>query len=339
MTFTYSGPSVAAAFVAGVFNDAESRAQDKANEAADEFTTARGVVAQAPDSLAAGRNTAPTITPADIDIGLLLARQQALDDQAQSRPDDLSLASLVDDIDSFMASYFPGVEAGVAAARLALAELMAGSNFAGGRELARLRLSQVEEKQFLDFDQKEDELLRSYANRNFPLPPGELVHAIALLRTAQLQELGDTAFEFDAAEMAREREHLERTMRLLVSNRAEAIKTFSAYLAAACLARYDQKMAETEAANRTTQMLSDQLAQMLTAQNKAAALQVRAGEIDHGLSRQYLTALDKLAEQQANGQLQAALAMAKVLGAQAATAYNNMRGSVGITGSEEMNEL
>lgn len=337
--YTYSGPSVAAAFVTGVFNDADQRAKDKARESEDEFAAARGAVAQTPNLMAAQLVPGPPPSQIVIDLSSLLDRQTEIDALADDRAGSLNLPQLVSDVESFMGKYFPGVDAAVASARASLSALMSSSNFADGREVARLRLLQVEDRVHRDSEDREDELIRTFANRNYPLPPGELMHQLTTLRTGQLHALADASYEIDAAEAAREREALERTMRLLVSNRADAIKAFGSYLASACLAQYSRAIAETEVEQRQSLLLSDQLAQVLTATNRAAALQLRAGELTHGLSRQYLVGLDRLAEQQANAQLQAASAMAKVLGAQAATAYNNMRGSAVVSSSEAIDEL
>lgn len=337
MSFTYSGPSVAAAFVAGVFNDAETRTQAAASDATAEFASARAAVAVTPDSLAGAITTAPTITPTDIDLSVLLDRQGELAASSDDRA--TMLTALVGDLDAFLAEFFPGVDAAVASARDALTALLAGSNFADGRELAGLRLEQAKDKQRRGVHDAEDKAISSFAERNFPAPPGELMHQLGELRKGNLYELADQAWEFDAAEAAREKEALERTLRLLVSARADAIKAFSAYLSAACIARYDKALAQTEASHRATQTLADSLYQQLAATNRAGALQLRAQEAEHGLTRGYLSGLDRLAEQQAAAQLAAATAMAKVLGTQAATAYNNMRVGASVRGTEEMSDL
>lgn len=337
MSFSYTGPSVAAAFVAGVFNDAQERAADAASDADTEFGAARGTVAVTPDALAAGLTTVPTITEADIDLSQLLDRQAEISAAADDRA--TLFSDLVSELESFMASYFPGVDAAVRAARDALVALLQGSNFADGRDVSRQRIGQAEEKITRDAMERDDVLINQFAARGFPVPPGELMHRLARQRIADTDTLADQAIEIDQAEAAREKEALERTLRLLVDNRSRALQAFAAYLAAACAARYDRGVKQTEASHRATQLMTDLLADQLATTNRAAALQIKAGEVDHGLDRQYLASLDKLGEQQANAQLQAALALARMLGTQAATAYNAFRASASVGSAEEMNDI
>jgi len=337
MPYSYSGPSVAATFVAGVFNDAEERADDLGSDAATEFGAARAAVADVPPALAEGLTQLPTITEATIELGPLLDRQAGLDAAADARA--TLLAGLVEQVESFMSEFFPGVEDGVATARAALVTLLAGINMADGREVAGLRLRQAEDKLTREDEDAVDTVLGDFAARGFELPPGEAFWRIGERRRKQLQALADVSFDIDMAEGGRERENLERALRLLVDIRARALAAFGTYLAAALRERYARAAAESAAQFAATQQLADRLFLQQQATNRAAALQIRAAGQDHGITRAYLTGLDRLAEQQAQDVLRRALAMAKVLAGQAATAYNAFRASAAIRASEDLNDI
>jgi hypothetical protein len=336
-SFSYAGPSVAATFVAGIFNDAEERGNDKGDDASTEFGVARGATSDVAPSLAAALTTAPVIPETTIDVGELLSRQAELDAMGDNRG--VVLSGLVDDIDDFLTEFFPGVDAGVATARAALVALLAGTNMADGKEVADLRLRQAEAKQVRTDDDEVDTLVAGFAARGFEAPPGELVYQIGARRRAQVEALADVSFDIDMAEGGRERENLERALRLLVDLRARAIAAFAAYLGAAVRERYEQAMAQSEAVFRAQETLAERIALQQQAMNRAAGLQIRAAQSDHGLTHGYLSTLDRLAERQAEAVLQKALALAKMLGAQAATAYNNFRASARIAGTEEINDL
>lgn len=337
--FSYSGPSLAATFVAGVFNDAEGRATAAGVQASTEFGTARGVLGGIPDSRAASFLRGPTLAPVTVDLSPLINAEKQLDNVLDTRAAALGLSDLLAQAEQFLSTFFPGVDDAVASARTGLMALFGTSDFANGKRAARLRVDMDQARTRRGLEAKEDELMRTYADRNYPMPPGMLVEDLTQLRVQQLHDLTDKSLEIDAAELARERENLERALRLLVSSRAQAIQAVGSYLAGMCAARYSALMAQTQASYAEAQVMTDALYQQLSATSRAAALQIRAGDVDHQLGHGFLQSLDQLAQQQVDLQLQAALAMAKMLGAQAATAYNNMRASASVQSSEEIDEL
>lgn len=337
MPYTYNGPSVAATFVTGVFNDAEDRADDLGSDASAEFTAARGQTADIAPALAAQLATSTTFPAPTIDLGSLLDRHAGLDAEGESRA--ALLAGLVGRVSDFMDEFFPGVEDGVATARAAIVALLQGTNMADGREVAQLRLRQLEARQQRADEPRIDKIVGDAFARGFEVLPGESLFLMGEARRADMQELADASFDIDQAEGGREAGNLERALRLLTDLRARAIEAFAAYLSAALREHYQREAAETGARLAATQQLADRLALQQQATNRAAALQIQGAQRDHQLTRGYLSQLDNLAERQAQAVLSRALAMAKVLSGQAATVYSAFRASAGISAVEDMNDI
>jgi hypothetical protein len=334
---TYSGPSTAAVFVAGVFNDAAARADDTATDASAEFTTATNVVADIPASNAEGLAPSTTLTAATIDLTNLIARQGDVEATQIEIADVLD--GLVDKLDAFMAQFFPDIEDAVAAARATLVSLFAGANMADGRALAALQIDEAVEKSERNRVFAEREVVNRFAARGYRAPPGRLGLELMQLERQDMHGIIDTAREADRSAGAREASNLARMLELLKSTRAKALDAFGSFLVRACNEKFAQQRITQEARFAELMQLEDKLRETLVLTNRAAALQLNAKELDYNVERSYLQQVDKLVEQTAEAELNAALQLAKVLGSLAAQAYNNLRGGATISLSEDMNAL
>lgn len=335
--FTYSGPSTAATFVTGVFNDAVDRADSQATDAASEFTDAANLVDGIPASNAEALAPVATIAATTIDLSSLLGRQGEIDGTLIEIG--TVLDGLVDKVDSFMTQFFPDVEDAVAAARAQLVTLFSGDNMADGRGLAQLKIAEVQEKGERNHAIEEREIINRFAARGFRGPPGRLALALMQHQRDSSHEIVDAARNFDREGGEREASALIRMLELLRNTRAKALSAFSSFLARACTDKFDAQRITTDARIAEFMMLEDSLKEQLELTNRAAGVQLRAKEQNYGISHDYLAAIDKLVEAQAQAQLQAALGLAKNLGSLAAQAYNNLRGSASIGLSESMTDL
>lgn len=340
-TFSYVGPSVAATFTAGIFNDAELLASQKDSEANAVYDEARRKVGQLvdppylPDDERTSTESAGTTlseSPIEIDLGPLLEKQASLNGVLDSRS--TILDTLVTEVEDFFDDFFPGVNEAVEEARAALEAMIAGPNFADGVQRARIRFDMEQDKLRRGLVDTEADMLAKYAARGFPAPPGALVFEMGQAQRANLYGLADASLTIDEEESRREATNLERALRLLVNTRNQAITAFSSYLAAAATDRYDEAMAKTKRVHDAEMLLNDGAYRYILEVNKVAATQLKKIEADNQLSKQYMDHANKFAEVAAGTSVDALTKQAKAIATMASTAFNQLRAETGISGRE-----
>lgn len=349
MAFEYSGESVAAAFTAGVLNMMQSLAtayEDQAKEAYTELRThvsdiedppeaadsnARYGTGKAGTSFSRPDSAFPS-TPVVIDLTPLREKQDGLDGVLASRFHVLD--DLVTQVEGFFDEFFPGVNEAVEEARVALEEMIAGSNFADGVQRARIRFDMEQDKLRRGLVDAEADMLAKYAARGFPAPPGALVFEMGQAQRANLYGLADASLTIDEEESRREAQNLERSLRLLVNTRNQAITAFSSYLAAAATDRYDEAMAKTKRVQDAEMLLNDAVYRHIIGVNKVASTRLKQTEADLRLSDAYIATANKFVESVYDTHMKSMTQNAQTLATVVATAYNQMRAQTGVNGRE-----
>lgn len=334
MTFTYSGPSISAAFTAGVFNEALRLGADKAADATGEFDKARDAANDTPVPSLLSALSAANFDPALLDESVLNDALAQLDQTFGARSS--LLEGVVEEIDAFFNEYFPGVNEGVEQARVALTDMLASSGIVDGRALARLLFLQARNISRRDVREAEDDAIAAHANAGFHVPSGQLAWTLAQMNRKEMNALADAEVTGTGQGASKESSGLERVLNMFTQSRTNAIRSFSTYLARVAASRYDESLQSVEAQLMNQRQLSEAMSEYAQARARIASFELRKLEGNFDIDSRYLGTLDKIVEQQVAAYVDALLAHAKNLGLQAATAYNNARASTGVGASEQI---
>ena len=330
---TYSGPSVAAAFSAGVMNNAwtlaaqiNSRFENKIDEALTEAAGAPYVIA--PTALS--DLLMPALPTMDLDPSALndsVARIRAIDIDAL-------INDLAGGFDHFIATYFPLGDELQAAIDWVDRALTTGGTGINVNVEAQL-WNRDRDRILRDAGRAEEDASASWAARGYPLPPGALSDQVLQIRrdayvavAASSREQAIKSFE---AELENVRFAVDRAIQLrtsAISAAGEYVRTLAIGPEMAMKLAITPLEAQAKAFAATASFYQAQLAayeiplRLSTAQDD---VQLRVRELNQ---KSDLAVLGE--------RVQAVLAGAQASATQAAAMLNGFHASVGVSGSEQM---
>jgi len=330
MSFGYSGPSVSAAFVAGVFNDAWESATQRALEAKD---WSRDAISRA---------SAPPVLPPPSPIPLPklpgvvpMATTDAKAAQAMFDSNGEKIrANMVKDFADFLFTHFGGI-AEFDSARSWLQRALNGGG-TGISPVIEQQLFERERSRLLnEAARSEDEIVTTWAARRFPLPPGAAAAQLARLRKETDDKIASAAREVAVQAATLEIENVRLAVGQAISMRVSAISAAGEYIR-------NLAMAPQLGAQLTTALLdsqaraADTVVKFYQAQLSAAELPVRVQTTNSELQLRANEANQRTASEAMNQRVQATLAAAQSLGTQAAAALNSLHAQAGISANESL---
>ena len=334
MSISYSGPSVAAVFAAGVLNEAWS-------EASQIGRTADAQIKQTYTE--AGKNLTRISKPADFDtITAKIPVQPPLDtsgmrnavNDARSVVDKALIAKLAGGFEQFMTDYFPiGDELSGALAWLNTALNDGGS---GINTAVEAQIWQRDQDRILrDASRADSEAMVSWSARGYPLPPGALNGALARNRLAAQAEIADSSRAAAIKSFETEIENTRFAVGKALEFRVAAISSAGEYVKALALGPKLCADLSISVMDAEAKLFSASEA-FYRAQIAGYELPLKVAGIKAELNMRIQTMEREKELKQISEKVSVLQAGAQMAATQAASLYNGFHGSVGLSGSESL---
>lgn len=334
MSISYSGPSVAAVFAAGVLNEAWS-------EASQISRTADAQIKQTYQE--AGKTLPLIIKPTDFDsITAKPPVQPPLDtggmrnavNDARSVVDKTLIAKLAGGFEQFMTDYFPiGDELSGALAWLNTALNDGGS---GINTAVEAQIWQRDQDRILrDASRADSEAMVSWSARGYPLPPGALNGALARNRLAAQAEIADSSRAAAIKSFETEIENTRFAVGKALEFRVAAISSAGEYVKALALGPKLCADLSISIMDAEAKLFSASEA-FYRAQIAGYELPLKVAGIKAELNMRVQTMEREKELKQVSEKVSVLQAGAQMAATQAASLYNGFHGSVGLSGSESL---
>jgi len=329
--FTYTGPSVSAAFVTGVFNDSWDLATTRAQEATD-LSHEAVALAGNPERLPGAPQIPSALVPTlpQISTPLSSAEAQALFTQNAAQ----IKGELVQGFSTFLSQYF-GEMPEFSAARDWLTRALT----TGGTGLNATVEAQIYERErtriFNEASRDEGEVLSDWAAKRFPLPPGAAAAQIMRIRKGASEKLAAAAREVAVQKMQSELENVRLAVSQAVNLRLSAINAAGDYIRTLATASQTGVNLATALVDAQARIAST-LTSFYQAQVAAAELPVRVATTNAELVQRTNEANQRASIDSLNQRVSATVAAAQSLGTQAAAALNALSARAGIDASERL---
>ncbi len=331
MSFSYSGPSTSAAFVAGVFNDAWGLATDRAMEAKDWASDAISRASSPAAISATPQVVAPAMPSAPLmDTPIKISEAQSLFDANLHNVRD----KLVSDFSDFLSEYFGSLpEFDAAQAWLQKALTTGGTGLA---PVIEQQLFERERSRILnEAARSEDEILVTWSARRFPIPPGAATAQLTRLRKETDDKIASAAREVAVQQATMEIENVRFAVGQAVTLRISAISAAGEYIRTLAMAPQVARQLTTGLVDVQARIAST-LTSFYQAQIAAAEVPLRAQTTNAELLQRTAEANQRSAVEAMTQRVQATLAAAQSLGTQAAAALNSLHAQTGISANESL---
>ncbi len=331
MAFTYTGPSVSAAFVTGVYNeswdlafqksaDALSMSQDAVNRA-----STPSLIVSTPQAAVPDVPTAPYLT-----APMSIAEATAL---YNSTVNEIK-ALLTDNFSAFINDYFGNTDAfDSASAWLNKAITEGGTGLTPAVE--QKIYDRDRDRVLAEARRTERQAVTGFSSKRYRLPPGAMMAGVANIRREAGDRLGDNSRQLAIQSMTMEIENVRFAVERALGLRTQAVQAAGDYIRVLALGP------QTGAAI-TTSMLDVQakaaqtLSSFYTAQVTAAELPLRARLSNAELVQRTSESNQRASIDAMSQRVQATMAAAQSLGTQAAAALNGLSAQTAFTGSESV---
>lgn len=330
-SFTYTGPSVAAALTVGILNNAEDIAAEK-------MTKTEQLSNQA---IAAADVTVPdldSLTPPVIDTSIAPATSNNSRGLilAEMRSDQLEvLDELVDLFQGFMGTYFPW-EPEFDAARSWVNRALT----TGGTGLNPLYERQIIERDrarlAAESARAEDEVMKQWAARRFPLPPGAAAHQILQIQQGLRDGLAASSREVMIKQMEIEVENARIALNTVVDLRKSSLSLAMDYVKGMIFSYTFPTEQVVQSAAAATEVEKAAVA-YYQAQVSLKDLVARAAINTYDTQARFVEAKANIELNYVRQKVDALIAGMQSVGTQAAAALNAMHGSVGFSGNDASN--
>lgn len=331
MTFTYSGPSTSAAFVAGVFNDSWDLATAKSSDAltrTDAAITAASAGAAdiaAPSTVAYTSPTAPTApTP------LSLADAQGLFDTNK----DTILTLLTDNFTSFLTANFP-IGTYLARAQTWIENALLGGGSGINATVEEQLWERERARALKEQARMADELVTTWAARRFPTPPGALTYQQLQLNRDTAEKLGENSREQAIQSWKAELDNVRFAVDKAISLRVAAVSSAGDYIRTLALGPQTAAQlagaivdAEARMAGAVSDFYRSQVGAAEAAMRASQANAELKVRVDEANQMSHLKAIEQ--------KVHAAVAAAQMLATQAAAALNALHAQAGINAAESL---
>jgi hypothetical protein len=329
--FTYSGPSVGAAFVAGVFNLAWELANQRALEAKE---LAGDAVDRAtnPERLP----TAPTIYSPIIPTAPVLDSPMTSSEAAALFKEnaDKVTADLTTGFSQFLSDYFGELPEFAAAQAWLLKALTTGGT--GMSATAENQIFERERSRILnDAARAEEELVSTWAARRYPTPPGALRAQMARLGKESNDKLAAAARDVAVQQAGYEIENTRFAVTAAINLRTGAIAAAGEYMRALALGPQLGVTLTTSLVDAQAKIAST-LTSFYQAQVTAAEIPLRVSTTNAEMVMRTNEANQKAGIEAMNQRVSATMAAAQSLGVQAAAALNSLHAQTGISANESL---
>jgi hypothetical protein len=330
MAFTYSGPSTAATFTVGVFNEQLAVANHRL-EKSDNYTR---------DALAGLGNT-PSVSEVRLSGSALLSPPPSLDGMS---PGELSslyrgtsaeiTAMLADGLTYFLTTYFPlGAELALAQAWVVKALSTGGTGLDPAIED---QIWQRDRSRILkDAARSTAQAMSLWAARGYPLPPGGLVGQVALIDQDARDKIAQSSRDIAIKQAEMELENIRFAVDKAISMRTTAIQAAGDYIRT--LALGPQLGAELATSMADAKMkMAQALTSLYQAEVAAVELPVRASIAEANANVEIRKANLGAQVETIRARVSVVEAAAQSAGTQAAAALNALNASTGFSGSEQV---
>lgn len=328
---TYSGPSVSAAFVAGVFNDAWSIATSRANAAMDmsqdavDRATNPALMPAAPTVVSPIVPTVPTI-----DTPLSSAEATAL---FMENADRISL-ELTDGFTSFLEDNFGDFPEFSAAQ-----EWLHRALTTGGTGLPTVVEAQIYERErsrlLQEASRAEEELTAGWAAKRYPTPPGALRYQKARLGAEANARLAAAARDVAIQQANHLIENARFAVSAAINLRTSAISAAGEYMRALAMGPQLGITLATSLVDAQAKIAST-MSSFYQAQVTAAEIPLRVSTTNAELAIRTSEANQRSSIEAMRQRVDATMAAAQSLGTQAAAALNALHAQAGISASESL---
>ena len=331
MAFTYTGPSVAAAFVTGVYNEAWDLAFQKSADAlsmsqdAVDRASTPSLIVSTPQAALPEIPSTPSLTEP-----MSIAEATGL---YTSTVNEIK-ALLTDNFTAFISEYFGNTDAFTAAGDWLNKAISEGGT--GLTPAAEQRIYDRDRDRVLaEARRTERQALTGFSAKRYRLPPGSMMASIANIRREAGDRLGDNSRQLAIQAMTMEIENVRFAVERAITLRTQALQSAGEYIRVLALGP------QTGAAI-TTAMLDVQakaaqtLSSFYTAQVAAAELPLRARLSNAELVQRTSEANQRASVDAMNQRVQATMAAAQSLGTQAAAALNGLTAQTQFSGNESL---
>lgn len=328
--FTYTGPSVGAAFTAGVFNDAWDLATQKSVDALARTDAALALAASPVAIVAPGDIADPAIpaiaalgamTPADVDARFVATQANVL-------------AMFTSSFTGFLATHFPlGTYLANAQTWLQNALTTGGSgiNAAVEDQLFERERGRITR----DSQRAQEEVISTWASRRFPLPPGAAANQILQLQLGAAEKIGESSRTRAIEAFKMEIENVRFAVEKAIALRGLAVSSAGDYLRV--LALGPQLGVQLSSAVVDAQAkFAGATADYYRAQVSGLDLPLRAKLHNTELTLRAAEANQRTSTEVLGQRVAVAQAAAHMLGTQAAAALNALHASASIQGQESL---
>lgn len=328
--FTYSGTSVSAAFVAGVFNEQLRQAQLMLNRQDAQTEAALALIPNAPQANEVDIAATITMPTAPVIEGMTSAELTAL---YQGTADEIE-ALLGQGLTNFYTTYFPlGAELAAARAWVETAITTGGTGIPAAVE------EQIWERDrariLRDSARASDEVISRWAGRGYPLPPGALNNQISVIEQDARDKIAQASRDRAIEQAKIEIENIRFAVDKAITMRTAAVQAAGDYLRTLALGPQlgvQLATSQVEAKTRMAQALTSFYQAEVSAQELPVRLAIADAQADVTIRQA------NLAAQTDNIKARVALveAAAQSAGSAAAAAMNALGARTAIQAGETL---
>jgi len=328
--FTYSGPSVGAAFTAGVFNLSWDLAAAKSVDALTRTDAAIALASTAPTIAATPTvgvtlPTAPT-APTPLDQTAALSLFETAKNEV--------VTLLTSSFDTFLTTYFP-VGSELAAAQTWLADAIS----TGGSGINAAVEDQIWERDrsrvLKDSGRVQEELISTWASRRFPLPPGAAAYQLLQAQKDAADKIAESSRGTAIKVFDTEIENVRFAVDKAISLRQIAVSAAGDFIRAIALGPQVGAQLMSSIVDAQAKM-TGAVSEFYRAQISAAETKLRADTSTAEFDVRAKEANLRAAIEALSQRVSTAIAAAQMLATQAAASLNALHAAAGISGSESL---
>lgn len=325
---SYSGPSAAATFTAGVLNAKWDKAVELMDELRDRLNAADAIVVTAPQMgvPSVDQTYLPPVAP-------ILSGEDAGSAEAMYRTALAEIeAQIQDGFSSFLATNFPDsayYQAADAWLAKAITEGGTGINTAVENALWERGRARVLTQAQRDIASTEEK----YARAGWPLPPGAMLHDVALIRQDSRDKLAEQSRDIAIKSFETEIENIRFAVTKVLELRVQAISAAGDYIKTLVLGPQTAMQLSTGLAGLKTEFARSLVA-LYSAESQALEPRVRLAITDAQLKAQGNEANLRANVQAQGDRVQMAISDANRTASMLAAMLNAISASTAFTGSE-----
>lgn len=330
MGFTYNGPSTAAVFVAGVFNEQLLVANDRLDKSDQLTTDALALIGNAPQIGEVDIAAALALPPAPEIEGFSPSELTAL---YQSTADEIK-AMLANGLSQFFTSYFPlGGELAAAQAWVQKALTTGGT---GLNPVVEAQIWERDRSRLLrDAARAVDEVTAMWAARGYPVPPGALLDQVSRIDQDARDKIAQASRDVAIKQADLEIENIRFAVDKAISLRTSAIQAAGDYIRTLALGPQLGVQLASSVIDAKAK-LANVLTSFYQAKISALELPVRVAIADANADVEVRKANLTAQVSVINARVATVEAAARAAGTQAAAALNALNGGASFSGSEHL---